>query len=107
MDIKDLYIYIYICKDIFFHSRYSGVYPFISFMSSNLFIDTKLFIHLYPLVQPFNPRAPVVGGAGSGPVAAAAQALVVAGAAAGYLRRRRRRQERGAGKEVGGREIGV
>ncbi len=37
-----------ICKDIFFHSRYSRVYSFISFISSNLFIDIQLFIRIYP-----------------------------------------------------------
>ena len=48
--------------------------------------------------------APVVGGAGSWPVASAAQAPVVAGAAAGYRRRRWRRREQGEGKKVGGGE---
>jgi hypothetical protein len=41
-----------ICKDIFFHSRYSRVYPFISFISSNLFINIQLFIRLYPSIYP-------------------------------------------------------
>ncbi len=41
-----------ICKDIFFHSRYSRVYPFISFKSSNLFIDIQLFIRVYPSICP-------------------------------------------------------
>jgi hypothetical protein len=53
MDIKG-YLFL-ICKDIFFHSRYSRVYPFISFISSNLFIDIQLFIHLYPFLIPFYP----------------------------------------------------
>jgi hypothetical protein len=38
----------FVSKDIFFHSRYSSVYPAISFISSNSFIDIQLFIHLYP-----------------------------------------------------------
>jgi hypothetical protein len=41
-----------ICKDIFFHSRYSRVYPFISFISSNLFTNIQLFIRLYPSFYP-------------------------------------------------------
>jgi hypothetical protein len=47
MDIKG-YLF-FLCKDIFFHSRYPRVYPFISFISSNLFIDIQL---LYPLCYP-------------------------------------------------------
>jgi hypothetical protein len=39
-----------ISKDIFFHSRYSRVYPAISFISSNSFIDIQPFIHLYPAI---------------------------------------------------------
>ena len=50
MDIKG-YLFM-ICKDIFFLARYSRVYPFISFMSSNFFIDIQLFIRLYPLFYP-------------------------------------------------------
>ena len=45
-------------------------------------------------------QAPVVGGAGSGPIAAAAPVTIVA-SAAGYRRRCRRRLEQGEGKEVG------
>jgi hypothetical protein len=45
--------------------------------------------------------APVVGGAGSGPIASAAPAHVVANAAAGYRRWLRRRREQGEGEEVG------
>ena len=41
-----------ICKDIFFHAKYSRVYPFISFMSSVFFIDIQLFIRLYPSFYP-------------------------------------------------------
>ena len=37
-----------ICKDIFFHARYSCVYPFISFVSSSFFIDVLHFILTYP-----------------------------------------------------------
>jgi hypothetical protein len=40
------------CKDIFFHARYSRVYPFISFMSSNSFIDVLHFILTYPSFYP-------------------------------------------------------
>ncbi len=46
MDISG-YLFL-ICKDIIFHSRYSRVCLFISFISSNLFIDIQLFIRLYP-----------------------------------------------------------
>jgi hypothetical protein len=41
-----------ICKDIFFRTRYSRVYPFISFMSSNFFIDVLHFILTYPSFYP-------------------------------------------------------
>jgi hypothetical protein len=54
IDIKG-YLF-FLCKDIFFHSRYSRVYPFTSFISSNSFIDIQLVIHLYPafiLAYPF------------------------------------------------------
>ncbi len=50
MDIKG-YLFM-ICDDIFFHSRYYRVYPSISFISSNLFIDIQLFIRLYPSFYP-------------------------------------------------------
>jgi hypothetical protein len=50
MDIKGYLLMI--CKNIFFHARYYRVYPFISFISSNLFIDIQLFIRLYPLFYP-------------------------------------------------------
>ena len=50
MDIKG-YLFM-ICKDIFFHARYCRVYPFISFISSNFFIDIQLFIHSYPSFYP-------------------------------------------------------
>ena len=43
---------LWISKDIFFHSRYSRVYPAISFISSYLFIDIQLFIHSYPAFYP-------------------------------------------------------
>ena len=54
MDIKG-YLFM-ICKDIFFHARYFCVYPFISFISSNLFIDIQLlsvYIHCFILSYPF------------------------------------------------------
>jgi hypothetical protein len=58
MDIKG-YLFM-VCKDIFFHARYSRVYPFISFMSSNFFIDIQLlsvyilhFILTYPILSCF------------------------------------------------------
>ncbi len=41
-----------ICKDIFFHARYFRVYPFISFMPSNFFIDILHFIRLYLTFYP-------------------------------------------------------
>jgi hypothetical protein len=50
MDIKE-YLFM-ICKDIFFHARFSSVYPFISFMSSNFLMDIQLFIRLYPSFYP-------------------------------------------------------
>jgi hypothetical protein len=52
MDIKGYLQSFLICKDIFFHSRYSRVYPFISFISSSSFINIQLFIHLYPAFYP-------------------------------------------------------
>ncbi len=51
MDIKG-YLFM-VCKDIFIHARYSGVYPFISFMSSNSFIDILHFILTYPIISCF------------------------------------------------------
>ena len=42
----------FIYKDIFFHSRYSCVYPFISFISSNFFIGIQLFVRSYPSFYP-------------------------------------------------------
>ncbi len=56
---------------------------------------------LFPRLQMRPPLAPVVGCAGSGPVAAAEPVPVVAGAAAGYQRRRQRRRERGEGGRGG------
>jgi hypothetical protein len=50
MDIKGYLLLI--SKDIFFHPRYSRVYPAESFISSNSFIDIQLFIHLYPAFYP-------------------------------------------------------
>jgi hypothetical protein len=41
-----------ICRDIFFHARYSRVYPFISFVSSNFFIDILHFIRVYSSFYP-------------------------------------------------------
>ena len=41
-----------ICKDIFFHVRYSCVYPFISFVSSSFFIDVLHFILTYSSFYP-------------------------------------------------------
>ncbi len=55
---------------------------------------------LFPRPQMRRQPAPVVGGAGSRPVAAAAPVPVVASAAAGYRRRQQRRRERGEVKEV-------
>jgi hypothetical protein len=46
-----------ISKDIFLHSRFSRVYPAISFISSNSFIDIQLFIHSYPV---FYPRISII-----------------------------------------------
>ena len=51
--IMDITGYLFmICKDIFFHARHSRVYPFISFMSSNFFIDVLHFILTYPSFYP-------------------------------------------------------
>jgi hypothetical protein len=50
MDIKGYLLLI--SKDITFHSRYSCVYPAISSMSSNSFIDIQLFILEYPALCP-------------------------------------------------------
>ena len=51
--IMDITGYLFmICKDIFFHTRYSHVYPFISFMSSNFFINVLHFILTYPSFYP-------------------------------------------------------
>ncbi len=54
--IMDITGYLFmICKDIFFHARYSRVYPFISFMSINFFIDVLQFIltylSFYPIIS--------------------------------------------------------
>ncbi len=55
MDIKGYLLLI--CKDIFFHSRYSCVYPFVSFIISSIFfIDIQLlsvYILRFILSNPF------------------------------------------------------